>query len=178
MHGSFSRGDTMNFTAAIGPDFKAGYVDALPVSNADVGATAAKLMGLVQKPKGNLIGRVMTEAMPNGVTPQATSETVKSKPSANGLRTVPNFQRVLAQRYFDAAGFPGRTLGLDAEDRKQKTAGEKPPRALRRQWWPRPASSGSGCCGACRAFGSQSIPALRYRRRPHAWAPNSRSRCP
>ena len=124
MHGSFSRGDTMNFMAAIGPDFKAGYVDALPVSNADVGATAAKLMGLVPKPKGNLIGRVMTEAMPNGVTPQATSETVKSQPSANGLRTVLNFQRVLTQRYFDAAGFPGRTLGLEAEGAKQKTAGK------------------------------------------------------
>src|SRR3954447_21079986 len=38
MHGSFSRGDTLNFMAAIGPDFKSGYVDALPVSNADVGA--------------------------------------------------------------------------------------------------------------------------------------------
>ena len=70
MHGSFSRGDTMNFMAAIGPDFKAGYVDALPVSNADVGATAAQLLGLTPKPKGNLIGRVMTEAMPNGATPQ------------------------------------------------------------------------------------------------------------
>jgi len=34
MHGSFGRGDTMNFMAAIGPDFKAGYVDPLPVSNA------------------------------------------------------------------------------------------------------------------------------------------------
>ena len=41
MHGSFSRGDTLNFTAAIGPDFKSGYVDPLPVSNADVGVTAA-----------------------------------------------------------------------------------------------------------------------------------------
>src|SRR6266702_8944628 len=45
MHGSFGRGDTMNFMAAIGPDFKAGYADALPVSNADVGATAAKILG-------------------------------------------------------------------------------------------------------------------------------------
>ena len=45
MHGSFSRGDTLNFTAAIGPDFKSGYVDPLPVSNADVGATAAKTPG-------------------------------------------------------------------------------------------------------------------------------------
>src|SRR6202035_970981 len=101
MHGSFGRGDTMNFMAAIGPDFKAGYVDALPVSNADVGATAARLLGLTQQPRGNLLGRVMTEAMPNGVTPQAVSGTVKSAPAANGLRTVLNFQRVLAQRYFD-----------------------------------------------------------------------------
>src|SRR3954447_10683962 len=124
MHGSFSRGDTLNFTAAIGPDFKSGYVDALPVSNADVGATAAKLLGLAPKPNGNLIGRVMTEAMPNGATPQAFAGTVASKPSANGLRTVLNFQRVGTQRYFDAAGFPGRTLGLEVEGAKQKTAGK------------------------------------------------------
>jgi hypothetical protein len=124
MHGNFSRGDTLNFTAAIGPDFKSGYVDALPVSNADVGATAAKLMGLTQKPKGTLIGRVMTEAMPNGATPKAYAGTVTSKPSANGLRTVLNFQRVGTRRYFDAAGFPGRTLGLEVEGGKQKTAGK------------------------------------------------------
>ena len=124
MHGSFGRGDTMNFMAAIGPDFKAGYVDALPVSNADVGTTAARLLDLRQKPKGNLIGRVMTEAMPNGATPKAFSGTVKSQPSAGGLRTVLNFQRVLTQRYFDAAGFPGRTVGLEAEGGKQKTAGK------------------------------------------------------
>jgi hypothetical protein len=124
MHGSFSRGDTMNFAAAIGPDFKAGFIDALPVSNADVGATAARLLGLTQKAKGTLIGRVMTEAMPNGATPQAFTGTVKSKPAENGLRTVLNFQRVGTQRYFDAAGFPGRTLGLDADDGKQKTAGK------------------------------------------------------
>src|SRR5258705_13227867 len=75
----------------------------------------------------------MTEAMPNGATPQALSGTVKSQPSANGLRTVLKFQRVLAQRYFDAAGFPGRTVGLDAESGKQKTAGEKgPPAVIRR----------------------------------------------
>ncbi|MGC2320103.1 MAG: alkaline phosphatase family protein [Bradyrhizobium sp.] len=124
MHGSFGRGDTMNFMVAIGPDFKAGYVDALPVSNADVGATAVRLLGLTLKPKGNLIGRVMTESMPNGATPQAFSGTVKSQASANGLRTVLNFQRVQTQRYFDAAGFPGRTVGLDAEGGKQKTAGK------------------------------------------------------
>ena len=112
MHGSFSRGDTRNFMAAIGPDFKAGYVDLLPVSNADVGVTAAKLLGLDRKPKGTLVGRVMTEAMPNGATPKGYTGTVSGKPAANGLQTVLKFQRVLDQRYFDVAGFPGRTVGL------------------------------------------------------------------
>ena len=115
MHGSFSRGDTLNFTAAIGPDFKSGYVDPLPVSNADVGATVARILGLTQKPKGYLVGRVMTEAMPNGPVPESFSETIASEPAANGLRTILKFQRVRGQRYFDVAGFPGRTLGLDSE---------------------------------------------------------------
>ncbi|MGC0394365.1 alkaline phosphatase family protein [Bradyrhizobium sp. USDA 241] len=124
MHGSFSRGDTMNFMAAIGPDFKAGYVDEIPVSNADVGMTAARLMGLRGSQNGGLIGRVMSEAMPNGIVPKAFVGTLKSKPAEGGLMTVLNFQRVGNQRYFDAAGFPGRTLGLEPEAGKQKTAGK------------------------------------------------------
>jgi predicted AlkP superfamily pyrophosphatase or phosphodiesterase len=123
MHGSFGRGDTMNFMAAIGPDFKAGYVDALPVSNADVGMTIAQLMGLRASAAGGLIGRVMSEALPNGVTPKSADGQIVSKPSANGLRTIVKYQRVLSQRYFDAAGFEGRTVGLD-KDGKQKTAGK------------------------------------------------------
>jgi Type I phosphodiesterase / nucleotide pyrophosphatase len=124
MHGSFGRGDTMNFMAAIGPDFKAGYVDALPVSNADVGMTIAQLLGLRSAAAGGLIGRVMSEALPNGITPKAFDGKIVSKPASNGLRTMVKFQRVLSQRYFDAAGFAGRTVGLDAEGGKQKTAGE------------------------------------------------------
>ncbi len=122
MHGSFSRGDTMNFMAAIGPDFKTGYINTLPVSNADVGVTAAKLLGLDRKPKGALVGRVLTEAMPNGVTPKGFTGTITGKPAPNGLRTVLQFQRVLDQRYFDAAGFPGRTVGLPET---VKTAGAR-----------------------------------------------------
>ncbi|WP_316190843.1 MULTISPECIES: alkaline phosphatase family protein [unclassified Bradyrhizobium] len=124
MHGSFGRGDTMNFMAAIGPDFKASFADPLPVSNADVGATAARLMDLKAKPNGKLVGRVMTEAMPNGQTPKAVSDTIRSDRAEGGLHTVLKLQRVGSQRYFDAAGFPGRTVGLDAEGAKQKTAGK------------------------------------------------------
>jgi hypothetical protein len=124
MHGSFGRGDTMNFMAAIGPDFKAGYVDPLPVSNADIGMTIVQLMGLRTAGAGGLTGRVMSEALPNGIIPKAANATITSKPAANGLQTVVKFQRVLSQRYFDVAGFPGRTVGLDAESGKQKTAGK------------------------------------------------------
>src|ERR1700681_1284273 len=124
MHGSFGRGDTMNFMAAIGPDFQGGYVDALPVSNADVGITMAQLMGLHAEAAGGLVGRVISEALPNGITPKAADGKIVSKPAANGLRTIVKFQRVATQRYFDAAGFPGRSVGLDAEPGKQKAAGK------------------------------------------------------
>jgi hypothetical protein len=49
---------------------------------------------------------------------------VTSKSAGNGLRAALNFERVGSQRYFDAAGFPGRTLGLDVNGGKQKTAGK------------------------------------------------------
>src|ERR1700744_2444156 len=124
MHGSFGRGDTMNFMAAIGPDFKAGYIDPLPVSNADIGKTIAQLMNLRATANGGLEGRVMSEALPGGIIPKAADGSIVSKPAANGLKTVVKYQRVLSQRYFDAAGFPGRTVGLDADTGKQKTAGQ------------------------------------------------------
>jgi len=60
------------------------------------------------------------------VWPQGFAGTVKSRRSANGLRTVLNFQRVGTQRYFDTAGFPGRTLGLELEGRKQKRRANNP----------------------------------------------------
>ena len=122
MHGSFSRADTMNFMAAIGPDFKAGYADPLPVSNADVGMTIVQLMGLRAAAAGGLVGRVMSEALPNGIIPKASDGKIVSRPAANGLQTIVKFQRVLSQRYFDAAGFAGRTVGIEAEGSKQKTA--------------------------------------------------------
>jgi hypothetical protein len=113
MHGSFSRADTMNFMAAIGPDFKAGFANEGPVSNADVGKTIAHILGLNIKAKGHLIGRIMREAMPGGRAPKMQARTVQSLTTGNGLRTVLKYQMVGRTRYFDVAGFPGRTVGLD-----------------------------------------------------------------
>ena len=112
MHGSFSRADTMNFMAAIGPDFKAGFVDEAPVSNADIGLTMARILGLPLHAKGQLLGRVLTEAMRGGAAVRHTKGILRSEPSETGLRTVVQYQTVGRTRYFDAAGFPGRTVGL------------------------------------------------------------------
>jgi hypothetical protein len=112
MHGSFSRADTMNFMAAIGPDFKRGFVDEAPVSNADMGQTLARLLGLKIPFKGGLLGRVVEEALPSGAMPTVTAASLRSGASATGLQTVLNYQQVGSTRYFDAAGFPGRTVGL------------------------------------------------------------------
>ena len=107
MHGSFSRGDTLNFMAAIGPDFKAGYVDPLPVSNADVGMTIAQLMGLRPACDGGLTGRVMSEALPNGIIPKAADGTIASKPAANGLKTVREIPARVIAALFRRGGLSG-----------------------------------------------------------------------
>jgi predicted AlkP superfamily pyrophosphatase or phosphodiesterase len=112
MHGTFSRADTNNFMAAIGPDFKHGYTDVAPVSNADVGMTLANLLHLTIPPKGHLVGRVMTEAMPGGTEPVFVSRVLKSAAAENGLVTELHFQMVGNTTYFDEAGFVGRTVGL------------------------------------------------------------------
>lgn len=112
MHGSFGRSDTKNFMAAIGPDFKAHFADNLPVSNADVGKTIAAILGLDIPNKGKLLGRVAAETMPGGPIPKAVKKSALSLPAANGLVTELHYQQVGGTKYFDAAGFTGRTLGL------------------------------------------------------------------
>ena len=112
MHGSFSRADTWNFMAMQGPDFKSGFVDPAPASNADLGRTIAQLMQLDVHDNGKLVGRVLAETLPNGALPEVSSRVVTSEPAPNGLVTVLNMQMVGNTRYFDAAGFPGRTVGL------------------------------------------------------------------
>lgn len=114
MHGSFSRADTKNFIAAVGPSFRAKFVNPTPASNADIGVTAAHILGLKPRHRGNLIGRVLGETLKgsSNVLPAVKQLTRISLPSANGLRTVLQFQAIGDQLYFDAAGFPGRTVGL------------------------------------------------------------------
>lgn len=112
MHGSFSRGDTHNFMAAIGPDFRKGFVDLSPVSNADVGQTLAHLLHLEIPAKGQLVGRVIGESLEGGKPVKASHQVQRSAPAADGLVTELKTQNVGSTRYFDAAGFEGRSVGL------------------------------------------------------------------
>jgi Type I phosphodiesterase / nucleotide pyrophosphatase len=113
MHGSFSRADTLNHMAAVGPDFKKAYIDIAPVSNADIAVTLARILHLDLPKNGRLTGRIMVEALAGG--PESTSfESGVKESEANtvGLKTRLHFQKVGESQYFDSAGFEGRTVGL------------------------------------------------------------------
>lgn len=124
MHGSFNRADTWNFMAARGPDFRAGFVDPLPASNADIGMTIAYILGLSIRATGQLTGRVLTEALSTSSNPDplpvVTPGISRSDPDPKyHLRTLVNTQTVDGHVYLDAAGFAGRTVGLAEADHTQ-----------------------------------------------------------
>lgn len=124
-HGSFSRADTFNFMAALGPNFKKGFVDPAPTSNADLAPTLANILGIKWQAKGELVGRVISEALPGGKTVAFSSITClypaahlghgaqQNEPPLLKLQPALRMQRVGNTNYFDAAGLAGRVLGLD-----------------------------------------------------------------
>ena len=100
--------------AAIGPDFKAGFKDPAPVSNADIGATIGRLLGLSLRAKGKLVGRIADEALTTGgAAPVAKREDVASTPATGGFITVLHEQRLDGHVYYDSAGMPGRVVTGD-----------------------------------------------------------------
>lgn len=110
MHGSFSRGDTYNNMAAYGPDFKRGFVDIAPVSNADITPTVAKVLGLSLPSNGDLRGRVLKEALVGGdfVFPWDIQFRIRKSRKGDGFRTVLAYQVYKGVRYFDAACLASR----------------------------------------------------------------------
>jgi arylsulfatase A-like enzyme len=118
IHGALHRGDTRNFMAAIGPDFKKRFVNSAPVSNADIAPTMAHILGLDIPAKGALKGRVITEALKGGAKVKTVPGVRRSAPAANGFVTVLDYQSVGAQEYYDAAGAPGRAVGLRTEEER------------------------------------------------------------
>jgi len=117
-HGSFGRADVTNTMIASGPDFKRGFFDRSPASNADLPVTLAHLLGLTLPSRGRLRGRVLSEAIAGG--PPAVGATcgeAVSTPSKEGLRTALHFQTAAGVRYLDAAKkFNGPIVWDDAFD--------------------------------------------------------------
>ena len=57
IHGALGRADTRNFMAATGPDFRRGFVDPAPVSNADWAQTMAQALRLAEAERpGQAVG--------------------------------------------------------------------------------------------------------------------------
>ncbi len=104
MHGSFSRGDTYNNMAAWGPDFKKGYVDPAPVSNADLALTIAKILRLPLPANGTLTGRLLSEAFvgQRGSSYSPVFHVSESLPG-DGVRTYLVRQSFRNIAYYDAA---------------------------------------------------------------------------
>jgi arylsulfatase A-like enzyme len=103
-HGSFGPADVTNTMIAFGPDFKSGFVDRSPASNADLPLTVAHILGLALPSRGKLRGRVLSEALAGG--PPAVGATcgeAVSAASKHGLRTALHFQTAAGVRYLDAA---------------------------------------------------------------------------
>ena len=111
-HGGFGRAETFNFMAAVGPSFKKAFVDTMPVGNVDVHPTMARILRLPSEPGGRLRGRVLEEALVGGLTRRVSVKTLRSKPGPNGFRTVLRYQETNGVRYLDAAGVPGRIVGV------------------------------------------------------------------
>ncbi len=113
-HGALTRANTRNFMAAIGPDFKAGFKDASPVSNADIAPTLIHATGLTPPDAiGALKGRVIGEALKDGpASTPSQPQVTRSTPAANGFVTVLEGQSAGGETYLDAAGMPGRVVGL------------------------------------------------------------------
>lgn len=102
-HGGFGRECTFNNMAAIGPDFKAGFTDTVPVGNADIAPTIAHILGLNIPSHGVLKGRPLLEALRgNADTIPAAARTIESAP-ANGKLTLLQFQEAGGERYLDRA---------------------------------------------------------------------------
>jgi arylsulfatase A-like enzyme len=99
MHGGFGRECTFNAMAAIGPDFKKGFADEAPVSNADIAPTIARVLGLTLPTGGALKGRVIGEALSGAPPAPVVRVQYLASAPAGGTRTAMYFEELDGERY-------------------------------------------------------------------------------
>lgn len=104
MHGGFGREQTFNNMAAMGPDFKPGFVDESPAGNIDIAPTLAHILGLRMPSVGSIRGRVLEEAFPGSKSADASPrKALVSAPDESGLSTLLEYQELNGTRYYDSA---------------------------------------------------------------------------
>ena len=104
MHGGFGRDQTFNNMAAIGPDFKAAFIDESPTGNIDIAPTLAHILGLQLPSIGNIRGRVLEEALAGGnLSDVYTRKVIESAPTQSGVSTLLEYQELRGTRYVDTA---------------------------------------------------------------------------
>ena len=104
MHGGFGRDQTFNNMAAIGPDFKSGFVDETAMGNIDIVPTLAKILGIEMPSAGSIKGRVLQEALTSGENSRASEPKIMvSSPADNGMRTLLEFEESSGVRYYNRA---------------------------------------------------------------------------
>ncbi|MGA1984449.1 MAG: alkaline phosphatase family protein [Acidobacteriaceae bacterium] len=103
-HGGFGRDQTLNNMAAIGPDFKVGFADELPVGNIDLAPTMARILGIDMPPSGKVRGRVLQESLIGSLVGESKGvQTLSSPPTSNGVSTILEYQEFQGVRYYDSA---------------------------------------------------------------------------
>jgi arylsulfatase A-like enzyme len=103
-HGGFGRDQTFNNMAAIGPDFKAGFADELPVGNIDLAPTMAQILGLDMPSTGKERGRVLHEALIGSPVGESKGvQTLSSPATSSGVRTILEYEEYQGVRYYDRA---------------------------------------------------------------------------
>ena len=107
-HASLSKYDMHNTLIGWGPDFRPGFIDDFPSSNADVAPTILSILGI--KPPQSMDGRVLGEALVNGKTPAGTPKTETAKVSRDiGLR---HWEQYLKTTTFDGAFYVDEGNGV------------------------------------------------------------------
>ena len=122
MHGGFGRDSTYNNMAALGPDFKRRFADALPASNADIAPTLASAMGFTLKSRGALRGRVLEEALEGHPAGRVAVPTRTLSAPTAARRTLLVYREIRRQT-LSAGRLPGRDsresgLPLKAHNRR------------------------------------------------------------
>jgi hypothetical protein len=118
MHGGAGEREIHNFCAAIGPDFRRGYVDQNPTANIDVAPTITQILGILPNigPGGIVAsGRPMTEALIDGGRPAggAHTQTMTTSLTLQGVQAVSTIRVTYVgdEAYLDSSTVERKPLG-------------------------------------------------------------------